>query len=587
MPISSVRFHNFKALTDFSVSLQPMNVLVGPNNSGKSTVLSAFRVLEQALRTCRSRRAGRVVTHEGFPSNGHRILERTLPISIENVHSDYAEADSRIDFRYSNGNHLHVYFPAGGGVSAYWNTPGKTVITPTTFKSAFPDEIHVVPVLGPVEQDEQIVTEETIKRAAGTPRASRHFRNYWRMSPQGFGEFQELVEQTWPGMSITPPEIASYSERRLAMFVSEERMDRELYWSGLGFQVWCQLLTYVSRYKDADLLVIDEPEVYLHPEVQRQLLGILREVHPDILLATHSVEILGEADPSEILLVDKARRSARRLRDIEGVQQALDNIGSIQNLTLTELARSRRLLFVEGSSDYKILRRFAKILGHPELAAGSGLTALESGGFGSWDKIRGLSWGLKTAMSSELKIATVFDRDFRSDDETSHLVAEMESEGVLAYFHRRKEMENYLLCPSVLGRAAARLVRKRGAKQDTDMESKVGATLETITEPLRAECSGQYVAAFCRFHARSGRDQGTLASEATAVFDQKWACLETRLEIVPGKQVLKELRQMMQDEFQITMTDFQILDSFKEDDVPNDLADLIRKLDAFRAKAQR
>ena len=169
---------------------------------------------------------------------------------------------------------------------------------------------------------------------------------------------------------------------------------------------------------------------------------------------------------------------------------------------------------------------------------------------------------------------------------TSHLVAEMESEGVLAYFHRRKEMENYLLCPSVLGRAAARLVRKRGAKQDTDMESKVGATLETITEPLRAECSGQYVAAFCRFHARSGRDQGTLASEATAVFDQKWACLETRLEIVPGKQVLKELRQMMQDEFQITMTDFQILDSFKEDDVPNDLADLIRKLDAFRAKGE-
>ena len=131
----------------------------------------------------------------------------------------------------------------------------------------------------------------------------------------------------------------------------------------------------------------------------------------------YSVEILGEADPSEILLVDKARRSARRLRDIEGVQQALDNIGSIQNLTLTELARNRRLLFVEGSSDYKILRRFAKILGHPEFAAGSGLTALESGGFGSWDRIRGLSWGLKTAMSSELKIATVFDRDFRSDDE--------------------------------------------------------------------------------------------------------------------------------------------------------------------------
>ena len=109
-------------------------------------------------------------------------------------------------------------------------------------------------------------------------------------------------------------------EDRLAMFVSENRIDRELYWSGLGFQIWCQLLTHISRCSESDILVVDEPEVYLHPEVQRHLLGILREVNPDILLATHSVEILGEADPSEILLIDKSKPSARRLRDIEGVQ---------------------------------------------------------------------------------------------------------------------------------------------------------------------------------------------------------------------------------------------------------------------------
>ena len=80
--------------------------------------------------------------------------------------------------------------------------------------------------------------------------------------------------------------------------------------------------------------------------MQRQLLGILRDANPDILLATHSVEILGEADPAEILLVDKTKQSTRRLRDIEEVQQAIENIGSVQNLTLTELARNRRLLFV-------------------------------------------------------------------------------------------------------------------------------------------------------------------------------------------------------------------------------------------------
>ena len=59
---------------------------------------------------------------------------------------------------------------------------------------------------------------------------------------------------------------------------------------------------------------------------QRRLVEILRGVRPDIVLATHSVEILGEADAGEILLVDKFQQSARRLRDVDGVQQALEKI---------------------------------------------------------------------------------------------------------------------------------------------------------------------------------------------------------------------------------------------------------------------
>ncbi len=50
MKISSVRFRNFKALRDFSVSLDRVNVLVGPNNAGKSTILSAFRALRRLAR---------------------------------------------------------------------------------------------------------------------------------------------------------------------------------------------------------------------------------------------------------------------------------------------------------------------------------------------------------------------------------------------------------------------------------------------------------------------------------------------------------------------------------------------------------
>jgi predicted ATP-dependent endonuclease of OLD family len=150
---------------------------------------------------------------------------------------------------------------------------------------------------------------------------------------------------------------------------------------GLRLSDMASATYHISRSHQASLIVVDEPELYLHPDVQRQLLGILRDAGPDVVLATHSTEIMSEADPSEIILIDKTKRSADRLRDVEEVQAALDAIGSVQNITLTRLAKNRRLLLVEGDSDFRLVRRFARKLGFTELAAGTDLTSLESGGF--------------------------------------------------------------------------------------------------------------------------------------------------------------------------------------------------------------
>lgn len=588
MSITSVKFKNFKALQNYSVSLQRMNVLVGPNNSGKSTVLSAFRVLEQALRRARSRNASRVRTPSGRVSWGHNIPENTVPISLENVHSGYAESDSSIEIRYSRGNKIHLLFPVDGGVMMSWETAQKLPTTPSAFRKAFPDVVQTIPVLGPIEQHEAIVTDETVRRAAGTPVASRHFRNYWRKNPEGFEEFQSLVESTWPGMSIRLPERLDVLGDRLTMFVSENRIDRELYWSGLGFQIWCQLLTHISRCAESDLLIVDEPEVYLHPEVQRQLLGILRDVRPDIVLATHSVEILSEADPGEILLVDKSQDFARRLREIEGVQPALDNIGSIHNLTLTELARNRRILFVEGLRDYKIIKKFARSLGFLELAAGSGLTAIDSGGFDSWSKIRDFAWGVKGKLKTELSIAAVFDRDYRCEEELTEVKRQLENEINFAHFHNCKELENYLLSPEIVARASTRAIeekaRRTGESPSVDLVD-IMDILKSITERFKSECSGQYVSKYCAYLKSTGKDQATLTTEALDIFEKRWSGMESRLEIVPGKKVLRAVRDRLRESYGVTLTDLRIVDCYRADEIPEHLATLVRQLEEFRSGA--
>lgn len=286
--ITTTTFSGYKGLGDYSLRLAHMNILVGPNNCGKSTVLGAYRVLMQGLRRARSSHAERLRGPSGRRA-GWRLPDEAPPISAENIHTDYADIDTKVEFKLSNRGQLTLFFPADGGCFLFADSIEGEVTGPRELNRYLPISLVVIPVLGPVEHQERLVTADTLRRNLITTRASRNFRNYWYQYPDDFDEFADLVRRTWPGMEIQPPERL---DDVLGMFCLERRISRELYWAGFGFQIWLQLLTHISRSHGASLLVVDEPELYLHPDIQRQLLGILRDAGPDVILATHSTEIM-------------------------------------------------------------------------------------------------------------------------------------------------------------------------------------------------------------------------------------------------------------------------------------------------------
>ncbi|MNJ43555.1 hypothetical protein D3C77_385640 [compost metagenome] len=192
--ITSIKFNQFKALHTFSVKLDSCNILVGPNNAGKSTVISAFRILEAALRTAGSRRPD-FVPVDGTNKLGHRIPVNGLPVSLENVHTDYAHTNTSISFRFSNSNQIFLNFPPDGGCVMTWEASGPSIRSALAFRKAFPFKVQVVPVLGPLEHEEPHVSEETVRRSLGTPSACRHFRNFWHQNPDGFDQFRDMLEK--------------------------------------------------------------------------------------------------------------------------------------------------------------------------------------------------------------------------------------------------------------------------------------------------------------------------------------------------------------------------------------------------------
>ena len=372
-----------------------MNVLVGANNSGKSTILDAFRILSGAYRyACRYKPQFYEIPGIGL-SYVHNIPESSIPIAINNIHTNYNDEQTVLTYRFSNGNKIHIRFEVDKPILMYYETQGLAIKTTSIFKKHFPLKLSVIPTLGPLEHEETIHDEDYVLRWWQSHRAPRMFRNIWYYDVEDFDKFKQLVESTWSGMSISLPEHQGYSS--LSMFCSENRLDREIFWSGYGFQIWLQLLTHIVKASDSDIIVVDEPEIYLHPDLQRKIVNILRNTSSKVLIATHSVEIINEVDPDEVLLIDKHKKSAKRLSTLIDLQYVANILGSSHNIHLTRLARGKKVLFVEGH-DAKIISKMWKIAGF-DIIDTSELTIIPVGGCSQWERVLHAEWTFSGVLS--------------------------------------------------------------------------------------------------------------------------------------------------------------------------------------------
>jgi predicted ATP-dependent endonuclease of OLD family len=224
--------------------------------------------------------------------------------------------------------------------------------------------------------------------------------------PEKFDEFKSALVQTWPGMDIERPEInISHEKSRLDMFCPEERIPREIFWAGFGFQVWCQMLTHIIQSNDRSLFLIDEPDIYLHSDLQRQLMSLLKNMGPDILIATHSTEIISEAETDDLLLINKRRKNASRIKHPSQLQEVFSALGSNINPILTQLAKTKRVIFVEGK-DFQILGKFARKLGYDGVGNRSEFAVVAVEGFNP-ERIRNLKTGMEAALGGKISAGTI------------------------------------------------------------------------------------------------------------------------------------------------------------------------------------
>lgn len=241
----------------------------------------------------------------------------------------------------------------------------------------------------------------------------------------------------------------------------------------------------------------------------------------------------------------------------------------------------KKVIFVEGQ-DAKLIRSLARNFGLSTLGTDQLSPIFKLGGFTQWRRAQSTVWAFSELLGIELEAECVFDRDYRSEEESAAFEIRMKNAGMGCQVLERKEIENYLLEPVTI----ARLINAQIAREEQDVSvspEQVDGMIEEICLEYEAEVFAHVLSNAQRFarESKSKEDDSTLGRSAYKEFQAAWATSEGRLKFCPGKDVLSKLLVMVRDQFGAKLSPLAIARSIKPTEIDASLLELLNRLDGF------
>jgi hypothetical protein len=401
--------------------------------------------------------------------------------------------------------------------------------------------------------------------------ASRHFRNQlYLLGRPSRGEEPQLNEyisfaQAWtPEIEIV--ELDAGGQLNLYYREPARRSEKEIFWAGDGIQVWLQLLLHIFRLRGVDVLVLDEPDVFLHADLQRRLVRLLETLECQVITATHSPEMLSEAQPSSVVWVDKAARKAIRAPKESVLADLSGALGTQFNLRLAKALRSRLVLFVEGD-DLKLLRNVARTLGLDRLAREIGIAEVQLEGFTNWEHVEPFQWLISALLNSAIPVYVLLDRDYRSDEAAAAVCARLASIGVSSHVWGRKELESYLLVDEALA---------RNSRVELDW---IRTQMDQICDGLREFTFARILDELLRERVTSKRHRVDVTQAVTKDFNRDWNNRDWRIGRCPPKEMLRQLNMILEMERKSTVSFRKLSTTLRMDEIPREMATTLRTIE--------
>ncbi len=575
---------NFKGFEEHVVPLRSRTVIVGKNNAGKSTIIEALRLIALVANGYLSLPLHNVPRWLDLPKREKGLLPhiKDTEVNLESIFHQYNDPPAIIRGVFDTEESVSIYIGQNGAVHAVVkDEKGNPLKSYEDFEEFYIPDIRILPRIGPLSRKERILTRYHIERSIDTTLSPLHFRNQLNLYyDRHFERFKELAESTWSGLRIIDLEGKGEmpGSAELSLLVQDAGFVAEVGWMGHGLQIWLQLIWFLTRNSDPemdtdeDTFIFDKPDVFMHADLQRKFIRIMRRFKQQVIIATHSTEMLAEVEPEQILIVDRERRRSDFATSLPSVQIVLNKIGSSHNIQLARLWSARRFLLVEGD-DLNVLKFFQNVIFPSSLLPLDAIPHNSIGDWGGWPNVIGSALVLKNAAGEDITTYCILDSDYHTPEQINARLDQANRYSIQLHIWSRKEIENYLIIPT----AIQRLIKEESNYQHAP-------ELETITDEIDRIANTLHdniFDAMAHDYITDDRSRGVPGANERARerLRTAWVDFDSRLSVIPGKRVLSLLSQWTQNNYGISFGVSRLARSITVNEFSPEVVDVVTAIE--------